>query len=586
MTGKPERMQPPVSTKVKLYWLAFVLLTAVAAVRIESAAAAYFETADETFHIACGMWWLDGRYPETCIDHSPLARVAGALPLYLRGIRPADYSVQAVYEGTADFRSRGEYEKNLALARWGVLPFFVLASLVVWLWARRLYGYPTALAAVFLFQGLPPVLAHAGLVATDLALTACLPLAFFALTLWLDRASSGRGVLLGVTLGLAILAKHSALPFFLVGAFLIVLAWGIETLGRERWNGRAFRHRVAQLCLALLATVLVAWAGYRFSLVPLSRASWRPHTAVSRLLHIQGLLERHPSLRDRFNRVLEMPVPAGNLLLGLSKVAHRDGLHGRWSYFMGEVSENGWKLFFPALVVFKSPIAFLLLLAAGLAFFRRRDPTRPLWERLAPLLGAAGVMAVAIAAPINIGVRHVLPVYAMLSIEAGAGLVALLGAARWRAASRALAAVLAAWFVVSSAMAHPDYLPYFNELAGREPQRIAISSDLDWNQDLKRLMVRMQELHADRLAIHCDGCWLLILPNLPPLPGSPSDIRLLKPYEPTDGWVAVSEWSIRVRVAWEKIVAGRQDGAFDWLAPYPYTRIGKSIRLYYVPPKP
>jgi hypothetical protein len=69
------------------------------------------------------------------------------------------------------------------------------------------------------------------------------------------------------------------------------------------------------------------------------------------------------------------------------------------------------------------------------------------------------------------------------------------------------------------------------------------------------------------------------------LPGAPRDIRLLKPYEPTEGWVAVSEWSIRVRVAWERLVAGRRDGAFDWLDPYPYTRIGKSIRLYHVPPK-
>ena len=48
--------------------------------------------------------------------------------------------------------------------------------------------------------------------------------------------------------------------------------------------------------------------------------------------------------------------------------------------------------------------------------------------------------------------------------------------------------------------AHPDYLPYFNALAGSNPERIVVDSDLDWGQDLKRLGRRLKELGAPSVA--------------------------------------------------------------------------------------
>ena len=34
---------------------------------------------------------------------------------------------------------------------------------------------------------------------------------------------------------------------------------------------------------------------------------------------------------------------------------------------------------------------------------------------------------------------------------------------------------------------HPDYIVYFNELAGGRPERIRVDSDLDWGQSLNEL---------------------------------------------------------------------------------------------------
>ncbi|HEX8618538.1 MAG TPA: hypothetical protein VF911_13205, partial [Thermoanaerobaculia bacterium] len=49
--------------------------------------------------------------------------------------------------------------------------------------------------------------------------------------------------------------------------------------------------------------------------------------------------------------------------------------------------------------------------------------------------------------------------------------------------------VLVAWHCVSSLVAYPSYLSYFNETIGshRNADRFLIDSNLDWGQDLRRL---------------------------------------------------------------------------------------------------
>ena len=95
--------------------------------------------------------------------------------------------------------------------RLGLLPCFWLASLVIYGWARRDFGGPVAAIATGLFTLLPPVLAHAGLATTDMALAACLTLAFFALLLWAAAPTWQRSVLLGAAAGLAAISTFTAM---------------------------------------------------------------------------------------------------------------------------------------------------------------------------------------------------------------------------------------------------------------------------------------------------------------------------------------------------------------------------------------
>jgi hypothetical protein len=58
------------------------------------------------------------------------------------------------------------------------------------------------------------------------------------------------------------------------------------------------------------------------------------------------------------------------------------------------------------------------------------------------------------------------------------------------------AAVPLVWMAVSGARTHPDYLAYFNELAGSKPNEILMDSNFDWGQDWKLLANRLRELNV------------------------------------------------------------------------------------------
>jgi hypothetical protein len=127
------------------------------------------------------------------------------------------------------------------------------------------------------------------------------------------------------------------------------------------------------------------------------------------------------------------------------------------------------------------------------------------WENPAPLLCVIGILIATAPSHINIGVRHVLPLFVFVSMLAGLALVTLWDGESHRQLSRALAIVLVGWLVVSSAIAHPDYLAYFNEFGGPDPSRLLVISDLDWGQDLARLSTYLNDQHVQHVSIAYDG---------------------------------------------------------------------------------
>jgi hypothetical protein len=523
---------------------AVVALILIASVRIVSTFTVFNHTSDEPNHIACGMEWLDKGLYTYEAQHPPLARVAAALGPYLLGIRsqgsPKPNTLEVPQEGTKILYSGHHYDLTLALARLGILPFFWIACLVMYWWGKRYFGATAAVVTVFLFSFLPPVLAHAGLATTDMALTAFLGAAFVSALVWLEQPSPLGGALFGASTALAVLSKFSVVAF-LPASLAVALIWFLlAERPTPTWLAAAAKRRLPSFGLAVLVGLVLIWAGYRFSFGAPDFTSLR--------------------------------LPAPEVFSGIQAVM-RHNATGHPTYLLGQRNITGFWYFYPVVLAVKTPLAFLFLLGYGVALaLRKQSPYRRAWI---PVSFAAGILLVGLESHINIGVRHILPIYMGFSILAAIAALRLLELSRARPWMRIGPALLVAWFAGSSLLAHPDYLPYFNEMAGSEPEKIVVDSDLDWGQDMKRLAQRLHQAGAPELTFN-----QFLIADLEHEHGFPP-IREMDLANPSPGWNAVSLTYLKVgRLGlWNSYPQLRLWPEYI----EPTERVGKGVLLWYFP---
>jgi 4-amino-4-deoxy-L-arabinose transferase-like glycosyltransferase len=533
--------------------LLLVVLIVIAIARIFPTYSVFTATADEPFHIGAGMEWLDkGTYTYE-LQHPPLARIAVAFGPYLSGIRSHSLS-HANDEGNAILFSNDKYFSNLRLARLGTLPFFVLGCIVVWSWARRWFGTPTACFAVFIFTFLPPILGNGALATLDMACAATVAAALYGFMRWIEEPGWRTSLLLGVAAGTALLSKFSSLAFLGV-CFVAVLVYRAFT--SRKLSQTVFKSRVGQIGVAAVVTFLLLWAGYRFTTESLVIKRGGKSLTSAQF--------ENPLLRHAF-AILETPIPLGEMTSGIRSV-YKHNKFGHDSYLLGEFRSTGWWYFFPVVLSVKTPIGFLVLMIAGIAVivWRRNDYS---WQQKMTMLFPILILLLCMTSRINLGIRHVLPVYPLLSILSGYALA--FSTVDLRRLSLAIPAVLlAAWGAIGSIAAHPDYLAYFNEFASGHPERILAESDLDWGQDLHRLADRLKSLEVKEVAISYFGSAPLDRVGLP-------SYRDLSATTPTSGYVAISVHNL--------VLLNAQNGSFAWLKDHtPIEKIGKSIYLYRIP---
>ncbi len=244
----------------------WVLLTLIGSVRIASTYRVFSHTIDENAHLAAGMQWLDQHKYEYEDQHPPLTRVVGALVPYLAGER-SHHLHNIYFEGFALLGYGEHYDRVLALGRSGILIFYWIGSAAVFLWARRM-GNLAAIFATAFFTTTPAILAHSGLITTDMGLTAFTVAAVAASLWWAREPNALRSAAFGALVGCAVLSKFSSIPF-LPSAWLVMYAWRVFC-ERPRVDAllAEFRRYTRPALLALLVSVLVVWAGYRFTFGP------------------------------------------------------------------------------------------------------------------------------------------------------------------------------------------------------------------------------------------------------------------------------------------------------------------------------
>lgn len=347
---------------------------------------------------------------------------------------------------------------GLYAGRFVTVLFYAATCVLVFSWGMQVYGPAGALGATTLIAALPTLLGHSGLVTVDAAATCTMLFAVFTLVRWSSAWTLRRALAAGFACGLALLVKYSALGLVPIALAIVAVQLTAGETGRERLVWRA----AGGLLLVGIVALAVVSAGFAFQ---------HPVTSLSDLASQSRLVHRlHVIAGD-----VPLPLPK-EFLAGLDTVLAEDQERsgGGATYLLGTLSEQGrWSYYVVALFL-KTPLPFLLLLAAR-PWRRERVRTDVLW--LIPIAWLLGHMSFTLNT--QIGIRHVLPIFPFLALLAGACWDATCPIRLRRAATALAFAALAE--AVSSC---PRYLSYFNAVVGNERNayRYLADSNLDWNQ--------------------------------------------------------------------------------------------------------
>jgi 4-amino-4-deoxy-L-arabinose transferase-like glycosyltransferase len=451
-------------------------------------------TMDEPFHtLAAAEYAIAGTYNAN-LEHPPLVKLLSGFAVRATGAR-SPHMDEPFSMRTAEqprpftFSSTVSPERLFGAARAPVAALFFALVLVVAAAVRHWGGSVAGLLAAGLVAFEPNLVAHAGVVHTDLAAA----LGFFGTLvlclLALERRSLALWAGAGAALGASLASKFSCVLLVPIVAILALVG-----LFRERRAAAAEGRRPSLTPLWGLLLAGAASAAVLLGCYAVAMRHMSPRDAEGAVRVFLASREAPPATVARVVAVSRVSKEAGHYLAGLTGIAVQNTTGGGVNFLRGARSVDGfWDYFFVAFAV-KSALGFLGILAAAvvLAAVRRDRLTLVLWALVLP---SAYLFATGMATSYNIGIRHMLPVYPLL------GAAAVL--AVFRALSpRAAAAVLTAGVALQAAetlAVHPHELSFFNAAVGGPSHGAAWLNDsnLDWGQDLARVAAQLKERGED-----------------------------------------------------------------------------------------
>lgn len=440
-------------------------------------------TWDEPMHLTAGYVALTERDFRVDPSHPPLARAWAAIPLAVRhrpldttiiDRTPVDQWLSSGYDFARAFVSGADIDRMLLAGRAMALTWGIVLGLLLFAWALEWQGEPAAVLVLALYTLEPNLAAHSALITTDAALTTFVFGAVYFTWRFSRRASAWNLAGVAACTALAFVTKFSAILLPpLVG---VLLAVGVLR--------RTVRLRQAALlcAVAVLATMIAIWAAYGFRYAPsgnpdwlLTRAAFGGDVGVPWLAAMLEWLDARHLLPNAF---------AQGFIFSLSSARELP------AFLAGDVRAGGWWYYFPVVLALKTPLATLALCATGIAVaVRDRIPVAltPAFVLIPILVWLIGASA----SGVNLGVRHVLPVYPFVILLAAVGA----GHLARRPSARAFVGVALALLVIEVGRSEPYPLSFFNVLAGGPGNgfRYLADSNLGWGGSLKALKRWMDE---------------------------------------------------------------------------------------------
>lgn len=405
-----------------------------------------------------------------------------------------------------------------------------LGAVICW-WSWRLGGTLAAIAATAFFAFDPNFIAHSPLVKNDVAMS--LVMFVFAVAMWKlgQKITPLRVLALSLVIGFGLTVKFSA--GLLVPMAMLLLS--IRVFMRDPWPapGRTLTKVVHKAIAAAVVLVIAGiisigciWSAYGFRYHAANDPGVNINTQfILTQAAATDSIKMHPGTPpdptelakwqpDVFDRVILSSLDHHLLpeawLNGMLFVHARSGV--RSSFLMGHRSDVGFWYYFPMAMLFKTATAtlvagLLLLIAWIVQKVRTRRSATPLtlvneWTALTLLVPFAVYLFSVMTSNLNIGLRHVLPLYPFIYVWIGIG--AAWALTRFKRMGLVLGFGIAIALVVETCQAWPNYIAFFNAPCGgsRGGFWLLGDSNLDWGQDLP-LLAQWQKQHPSRPLYFC-----------------------------------------------------------------------------------
>ena len=486
-----------------------ILLLAWLAVELCLAGRQQSATYDEADHIFAGYrYWMCSDFGSN-FETPPLVKLVSAIPLPLQKLKVPVLLCGATHSTTSDFSDLADagaflYSNDADSILFQTRVFASLFTLVLGALlfesAYVAFGVEPALIALTIFVFDPNILAHGFLVTTDMGLACCLYSTVYAFYLYLERRANRWLVATGVMAGATLAVKHSGLIVFplLVALALAEFTAERHTSANKPWTSNRIVKMASALVFVALISYAILWAFYGF------RFASQPHARVMSLVHAEDNSSGKLST-NLFLYSLRAHLLPEAYLFGLKHVISTVR-GGSPIFLLGKTYAAGKWFYFPAVLLIKSTFGFLflLLLGAWVLILARGKSRRALsMLTIPPLL----FLILCLPARLNIGIRHVLPVYPFLIVLAATGAWEL---CKYRSGKYVVGSLIVL-HAISALHSFPNYIPYSNEMFGGTTRtyRVLSDSNVDWGQSLKAI-----KRYVDKNAVK--DCWVAYPLSAPP----------------------------------------------------------------------
>jgi 4-amino-4-deoxy-L-arabinose transferase-like glycosyltransferase len=599
--------------KNKKNFLVFVLLFLVFVLALLSSLGDS-ATSDESPHIVSGYSYLKMKDLRLNPEHPPLIKDLAGFPLLFLKLNfpktdPDWQQPDGPYwwhqfnlGGKFLYESGNNPDKILFFARFPMILLLIVCGFFIFKFAKDFFGERVAILALFFFAFSPTFLAHGRFVTTDVGAAFGVVLATFYFLRALKEPTSKNIILAGITLGISQLLKFSLIllvPFFV----LLTLIW---ILIFKEW-----KNSLKVLISSLVLWVLVVWIIYgiqiynypperqlRDTKINLESFSGGPSSIKETCFLPKSIekIKRCPAEIVIWASNKPIIRPLAHYGLGLLMVFQRAS-GGHTTYFLGEISASGWKIYFPFVYLIKEPLAFHILWILALIYFALKIK-EPFWKEtfkrfknfikehfveFSMVLWLLIYWLISIKSNLNIGVRHLLPIFPFMIILTAKGTIFWFENFKNKKFAYGFLAILLFWQAISVLKIYPYFLAYANEIVGG-PENVylyTVDSNLDWGQDLKRLKKWVEENKIEKIYLDYFG-------------GGNPKYYLGKKYESWWGqrnpkelkkgsYLAISATTLQGGRGNPVKGFDQATGYYLWLGKYqPVAKIGYSIFVFYI----